>query len=198
MLSFSLLLPLLAAVFAYQGPAKAPAATASIAPAPAAAPKAAPIPWSATRRLTLADFQGQPTPKDKLAALTAADIKAGAACRDYVFSGTVEATFDPNLSWFRDPKNSTEALLRHEQLHFDITEVYARKLRQKLTVFKVKADCNKLQPAFDNLTRAVYSEWEREESRYDQETNHGLNTAKQGYWERQVQIKLDQLKAYAL
>jgi hypothetical protein len=186
MFSFSLLLPLLVAVFTEPGPA------------PKAAPLAAPIAWSATRPLTLADFQGRPSAKDRLAALTAADIKAGAACRDYVFSGTVEATFDPNTSWFRDPKNATESLLRHEQLHFDITEVYARKLRQKLTVFKVKADCNKLQPAFDNLTKIVYSEWGREESRYDQETNHGLNAAKQAYWERQTKLKLDQLKEFAL
>ena len=185
-------MPLLVAVVAPHNPAPAAKITAPVAP------KAEPIVWSATRRLTIADFQGKATPKEKLAALTAADIKAGAACRDYVFTGKVEATFDPGASWFRDPQNSTEALLRHEQLHFDITELYARKLRQKLTVFKMKVDCNKLQPAFDNLTRGVYAEWGREESRYDQETNHGLNTAKQGYWERQVQIKLDQLKEFAI
>ena len=155
------------------------------------------IPWSAARPLTLADFRGRPGPAERLAALTSADIRAGAACRDFVFTGTVQATFDPNTSWFRNAKTATPALLRHEQLHFDLTEVYARLLRQKLVVFQAKANCLKLQPAFDNLTKGVYAEWGREQNRYDQETNHGLNAARQGYWEKQTQVRLAQLQAFA-
>ena len=67
-----------------------------------------------------------------------------------VFGSTAQATFDPNTSWVRNPKTASEALLRHEQLHFDITEVYARLMRQKLALFAPKADCGKLQPAFNN------------------------------------------------
>jgi hypothetical protein len=134
MLSF--LTSFLAAVALLQGPAAKPGQTA-----PAAAPApAAPIVWSANRPLTVADFQSRPKPYEKLAALTTTDIKAGAACRDFVFSGTVQATFDPNASWFRDTKNFSPQLLRHEQLHFDLTEVYARVLRQKLAIFQTKVN----------------------------------------------------------
>ncbi|MCC3152347.1 DUF922 domain-containing protein [Hymenobacter sp. BT770] len=191
MLSF--LTSLLAAATLFQGPAAKPA---QAAPA-AAKPAAAPIAWSANRPLTVADFLSRPKPYERLAALTTTDIKAGAACRDFVFTGTVQATFDPNTSWFRDPKNFTPALLRHEQMHFDLTEVYARIMRQKLVVFQAKVDCNKLQPAFNNLTKSVYAEWDREQNRYDAETNHGLNAAKQAYWEKQTQTKLAQLEAFA-
>ena len=183
-----------------QGPVAKPgqgAASAYGTGTQAAKPAAAPIPWSATRRLTVEDFQSRPKSYEKLAALTTTDIKAGAACRDFVFTGTVQATFDPASSWFRDPKNFTPQLLRHEQLHFDITEVYARIMRQKLVVFQAKADCAKLQPAFSNLTKAVYAEWDREQNRFDAETNHGLNAVKQDYWEKQTQIKLAQLQAFA-
>ena len=172
-----------------QGPAAKPRPVAA-APAPV-------VPWSAARPLTLADFQGRPGPAERLAALTSADIRAGAACKDFVFTGTVQATFDPNTSWVRDAKTATPALLRHEQLHFDLTEVYARLLRQKLVVFQAKADCLKLQPAFNNLTKGVYAEWGREQNRYDQETNHGLNAARQAYWEKQTQVRLAQLQAFA-
>jgi hypothetical protein len=175
-----------------QGPAPKQGPAASTKPA-----AAAPIPWSANRPLTTADFQAGPRPNDRLAAMTSTDIKAGAACRDFVFTGTVEATFDPATSWFRDPKTSSPALLRHEQTHFDITEVYARIMRQKLTVFQAKVDCNKLQPAFNNFTKAIYAEWDREQNRYDQETNHGLNAARQAYWEKQTQLRLTQLEAFA-
>ena len=146
----------------------------------------------------MADFQGHPGPSDRLAALTSADIKSNAACRDFVFSATVTATFDPNTSWFQNPKTASEALLRHEQLHFDITEAYGRIMRQKLVAFAAKADCNKLQPAFNNVTKAVYAAWDNEQNRYDQETGHGLNAVRQAAWEKQTQLKLEQLKAFVV
>jgi len=176
-----------------QGPAT-PARPAA-APGPAAA---APIAWSATRPLTMADFRGKPNQLyAQYPALTSADIKAGAACRDYVFSGTVQALFDPNTSWFREPGKASAALLRHEQTHFDLTEVYARILRQKLLVFGAKANCEKLQPSFNNLTKVVYAAWAKEEARYDAETKHGLNEAQQAAWEKQTQVRLEQLAAFA-
>ena len=166
------------------------------APAPKPAP-AEPIVWSAARPLTPADFQGRAAPGEPMAALTSTDMNASAACRDFVFTGTVRAVFNPSKSWIRNPKTITPALLAHEQLHFDLAELHARRLRQKLALFKLKADCNKLQPAFDNLTKPAYNEWYREDAKYDQETNHGLNAAKQAYWAEQVRQKLEQLQEFA-
>ena len=193
MLSF--IAPLLMAAVLWQGPAPKPRpASSAVVGKPAPAPS---IEWSATRLLTPADFQAHAPAGEPLAALSSTDIRAGAACRDYVFSGSVKATFDPTTSWLRDAKNVSAALLRHEQLHFDLTEIHARLLRQKMVAFQAKADCEKLQPAFDNLTKPMYTVWNREENRYDQETNHGLNAVRQAYWEKQVQLRLEQLKAFA-
>ena len=191
-----MLMPLLLAAALLQGPAAKPRATTAN-PAPAAARSAAPIVWSAARPLTVADFHSRPNPSERLAALTSTNIKAGAACRDFVFSGTVEATFEPSASWVRSPATMPAALLRHEQMHFDLTEVHARRLRQKLVAFQARANCEKLQPAFDNLTKPLYTEWDRDQNRYDQETNHGLNVVRQAEWEKQTQIRLEQLKAFA-
>lgn len=193
--SFAPLLTLFLASFLSQGPAK-PAAKSVPAAAAAPAARPAPIVWSAARPLTLEDFKSRPTPRDKMAASTMSDIKAKIGCTDFVFTATVQATFIPDESWVREPRLGA-VLLAHEQLHFDITELYARKLRQKIDVFRLKADCNKLQPAFNNLTSGVYAEWQREQARYDQETGHGTNAAKQGYWERQVKLKLAQFQAFA-
>jgi len=195
MLSF--LTSFLVAAGLLQGPAAKPGRAIIPAAQPAKPAAVMPIPWSASRPLTVADFMARPKPYEQLAALTSTDIKAGASCTNFVFTGTVQATFDPNSSWFRDPKNFTPTLLRHEQMHFDITEVYARIMRQKLVVFQARVDCTKLQPAFNNLTKGVYAEWDREQNRYDQETNHGLNTVRQAYWEKQTQLKLAQLEAFA-
>ena len=97
----------------------------------------------------------------------------------------------------RNPQKASEALLRHEQLHFDITEAYARVMRQKLQLFAARANCEKLQPAFNNTTKLVYADWDREQNRYDQETNHGLNAVRQAAWEKQTAAKLDMLKPFA-
>ena len=194
MLSFLTLLLLLLAAVPPQGPGGRPAPPAAAKPAPAPAPL---ISWSATRPLTVADYLGRPAPGERLAGLTSTNIKAGAACRDFVFSGTVQATFDPNTSWFRDAKNAPATLLRHEQLHFDLTEVYARVMRQRMVTFQARANCLKLQPAFNNFTKLVYAEWDREQNRYDQDTNHGLNAPRQVFWEKQIQLRLEQLKAFA-
>ena len=188
----SFFFPLLLLAGMLQAPAlrQAPAAK----PVPAAAPL---ISWSAVRRLTMTDFQARAPMGDPLASSTSSNIKADAACKDYVFSSSVTATFDPNTSWFRNPQKASEALLRHEQLHFDITEVYARIMRQKLQLFSAKANCEKLQPGFNNTTKLVYAAWDHEQNRYDQETNHGLNAVRQAAWEKQTAAKLEMLKPFA-
>nr|GFD16070.1 hypothetical protein [Tanacetum cinerariifolium] len=89
----------------------------------------------------------------------------------------------------------TAKLLRHEQLHFDITEVYARRLRQKLA--GVRIPCAELGPTFERLSKGVYADWEKAEDQYDRDTNHGLKPAQQTQWEAQVQQQLQELAAFA-
>jgi len=183
---FSFLLPLLALIPAVGPPI--PVQQTPVAPAER-------IAWSAARPLTWADFKARPLATEQLAALTSATIDVQVGCKDYVFAAQVNAVFIPSESWVRDAKKASANLLRHEQLHFDITELHARMLRQKLTV--VKLDCEHLQPAFRNLSTAAFAAWKREESRYDGETNNGLNEVKQKFWETQIQQRLALLDKFA-
>ncbi|GGF23767.1 DUF922 domain-containing protein [Hymenobacter cavernae] len=187
---FSFLTPLLLASHLFQGPGQGTQATAANDATPGT------FTWSANRPLTWADFKSKPTPSDRLAALTSANIDVQAACQDFKFASTVRAIFIPTESWVRDPSKATPNLLRHEQLHFDITELYARKLRQKISL--AKFDCEHLQPRFKNMSNAVFAEWQREEARYDQETNHGLTTDRQRGWEVNIQNQLNQLAQFAV
>jgi hypothetical protein len=86
--------------------------------------------------------------------------------------------------------------LKHEQIHFDICELYARKLRQKFTetnFAKVKS--------LDNETTKMYtkisSELFKEEEKYDKDTEHGLNSAKQKIWDADIKAKLKELEAFS-
>ena len=151
--------------------------------------------WSAGRPLVLADFEGRPRPGEAHAALTSATMVAKVACRSNQFSGSVQAAFDPTRSWVRDPTTMTPRLLHHEQLHFDITEMYARRLRQKLTSANIP--CAQLGPAFERLSQGVYADWEKAESQYDIATNHGLKPVQQAQWDAQVQQQLKELAEFA-
>jgi hypothetical protein len=185
---FSFLLPLL---LLFQS-AAAPRQTT---PAPAAKPAKETLGWSANRPLTWADFKARPMGTDRLKALTSANIDVQVACKDFVFSSTVTAVFLPQESWVQDAGKASANLLRHEQLHFDITELHARLLRQKLST--IKLDCQHLNPAFSTLTKNYFAAWQREETRYDVESNHGLNQEKQQFWETQVKQRLALLESFA-
>lgn len=180
-----LLLPVLLLLPSFSAPPQAPASSTP--------PET--IAWSAQRPLTWADFKARPQATERLAALTSGNIDVQVGCKDFVFSSTVRAVFLPQESWVRDPAKASASLLRHEQLHFDITELHARMLRQKLNT--VKLNCERLQPAFGTLTKTYFAAWQREEGRYDQETNHGLNAEKQKFWEMQVQQRLALLSSFA-
>ena len=152
------------------------------------------IPWSADRPLTVADFRGRPQPTAGHAALTSADINTGANCRGNVFSGSARASFSPARSWVRDPARMTPALLRHEQLHFDMAEVYARRLRQQLAA--IHTPCSQLGNTFDQVSQAAYAAWEKAQKDYDRDTNHGLLPELQARWEAQVHQQLAELVAF--
>jgi hypothetical protein len=153
------------------------------------------IRWSASRQLTVTDFKGRPKPNQGHAALTSANINTGATCRGNVFAGTAQASFDPASSWVREPGTMTPALLRHEQLHFDIAEVYARRLRQQLGA--MHTTCSELGTTFDRISQAAYAAWQQAEDSYDRDTNHGLQHERQAQWEAQVRQQLQELAAFA-
>ena len=55
----------------------------------------------------------------------------------------IEAEFSKKESvkvmWRLEAANDVDEALRHEQIHFDITELYARKLRKNISVLINKA-----------------------------------------------------------
>jgi hypothetical protein len=67
-------------------------------------------------------------------------------------------------------------LLRHEQYHFNLAGVMATKATT------AQGSRPTRQADFDRLMAAA----NRHSSRYDSETNHGLNTAQQSTWESTI------------
>src|SRR5579871_6965376 len=93
------------------------------------------IAWDSATRLTWADFRGKADNNSSFSASTASGIVYKFSMDGEGYSDSITAVFYPNESWvrIRDDK-----YLIHEQGHFDITEIFARKLRKRLLEFVPK------------------------------------------------------------
>ncbi len=142
--------------------------------------------WDAKRKLTWADFKGEPKSKQSVAALTASGIS-------YQFStdwknGQMEVDFEvtayfyPEKSWYW-PELSDAVILGHEQLHFDISEVFARKMRDLLANTKFS---NNIKTEVSKIYSQVLKELDQFQNQYDKETNFSRNREQQLLWNQKV------------
>lgn len=154
------------------------------------------IQWSEERKLTWNDFKG--TPK------TGTDVAAETACefgfeyyRLSIFHKAkfvMRSAFNCELSWVRpDQKRRTE-LLQHEQSHFDLCELYTRKLRQKLQDSKMTAA--KLKRESSGIFQEIYHAYQLRQQQYDHETDFSKDLEKEAEWSATIHSELSQLAAY--
>lgn len=150
------------------------------------------IDWSADRKLTWEDFQGMPESGSDRAALSAIMINVDFSYSGSGFKWTITCRFNKKKSWGR---TKTEYILSHEQAHFDITEIHARKLHQRLKEYKYN------QGTFQKDLQAIYQQIVKEEnemqSKYDSETSHSINKEKQAEWLTKVKALLEETKRFA-
>jgi hypothetical protein len=148
--------------------------------------------WSETRRLTWDDFKGNPEVANTHHALTAANLAVDAGCANSKITYDVKCVFLPEESWSKN-KNSA-ALLKHEQLHFDLTEVHARLLRKNLKT--LGNDCSNLKINLSAKVSAAFTEWKAEQNMFDESSNHGLNKEQEIIWEKNINQRLIELQNY--
>lgn len=153
------------------------------------------IEWSLERKLTWEDFKGVPNLKENpdTLALTSSgfgyETGVGMFKKGEIF---VQSVFYTNQSWFV-PEGETDYVLRHEQIHFDITEIFSRKLRKELVEAKVTStNFITAKPIFDR----VFNEMRNRQKRYDQETVRGEKKETQEYWEAIIELELAKYEFY--
>ena len=184
------------------------AGCASSAPpsAPAASPSgarpeagAAEIRWSGDRRLRWSDFLGPPPAESAEAARTVYLLSYQSQCRGQEFQFSVAALFLPRQSWVR-PRvlasvNERGRVLGHEQTHFDLTEIYARRMRRYFA--ELYNPCGLVEDGVKTSVDRFVREEAQAQRRYDQETRYGLEMIPQQRWDREVVEMLVSLAAYA-
>ena len=102
---------------------------------------------------------------------------------------TIAAWFIPARSWV---KSKSDHGLRHEQYHFNLAELYARKIRRILinTTFTMKNYKRDIADLFLNF----HNKYRSEQKRYDEETLHSRDKSKQIDWMDSID---DEMKALA-
>lgn len=104
----------------------------------------------------------------------------------------VEAFFYPEHSWVLE---KSEKLLAHEQLHFDISELFARKLRKAMQEFHPK-EHKDLKKSLQKLYEDIEQQRKAMQEQYDRETGHSENVAAQEQWEQKVAEELLKMRDY--
>jgi len=174
------------------------------------------IQWSLQRRLTKDDFKGRVPLNAPSASMSWIHIETEWACEDGTLVATARATFDPSQSWWRSTRgsvwggsgeriSSTQVqqdarrsaleldmqLLEHEQIHFDIAEATARKIRARFAQFKnACAEAGGTEPIQQMVTEAD-RELQEEQQRFDRETGNGVNPRAQDQWKQRVRALLN-------
>ena len=143
------------------------------------------VPWSPEQKLSWQDFRGTQT-NTRAAAVTASGIS-------YSFSSLVKgnevkvdfeigAYFYPDRSWYR-PEDCDSVILGHEQLHFDISELYSRKMRKRLEETKFT---NNVKAEIKKIYGEITTELNDFQNRYDDETNFSRNREQQLLWNDKI------------
>ncbi|HRH66252.1 MAG TPA: hypothetical protein PLU53_08145, partial [Bacteroidia bacterium] len=154
--------------------------------------------WSEAYRLNWEDFK---SPVDRNSPFSAQshclfDYKAVPSFNNQVMVLTISlfACFAKKSSWVQADKKQ-ESLLAHEQLHFDICELYIRQLRKKISGIKLdilEAD-NQLKVLFEEAWKG----YQEAQNLYDEETEHGIIADKQESWAVKISAQLSNLKEFA-
>ena len=104
----------------------------------------------------------------------------------------VLTTLRKRSSWVRD--TTDRHLLEHERIHFDIAELYARKLREQFRRLNVNhATLKDAYARADSLFKAGG----HCQDQYDQETFYGRSSTKQQQWKQQIDTKLKKLDEFS-
>ncbi len=150
------------------------------------------IVWNEDASLRWNNFNGVPN-DTVLAAVTYCSIDTQIRIKGEDISIDVRAIFYTDSSWYNKSKIH-ELTLVHEQGHFDIAELYARKLR-KLIAEKIVSGKD-YRNSFQNLYDENYEAYYDEQLQYDSETLHGTIQKTQYLWIARIVDALTQLNDY--
>ena len=140
--------------------------------------------WNNDTPLKYEDFKGVRN-SDSLYAATMSGIGYRTEIKGDSLWLIFNAKFDRDSSWMTI---KAESLLKHEQLHFDITELslryfYLKSRNLKLYRSRIQIQLDSVYNASDNINNSL-------QSKYDDDTDHGTDSAQQQKWQNYIEEEL--------
>jgi hypothetical protein len=154
--------------------------------------------WSPGAKLEWEDFQGIPDSVSTAKVSTQTAMNYEYKLQKDAIQVEAVCYFDRKLSWVSAKKTAqTAQQLKHEQLHFDMAELMARKIRKELSVYTSK-DIPATQAYIDKMNAQYFeTELKTMATAYDTETNHGATDSKQKKWDTKIAGELKKFEAFA-
>jgi len=152
------------------------------------------IKWCEGHQLEWKDFKGRVPVTSSNAAQTAYEVGFDVNMVGNRFEFVVTCNFLPHKSWVRK-KDANDHILRHEQLHFDIAEIYARKMRKELNEADITV--RNLQSKADKIYEKNWNALTKMQRDYDRETNHSIKKQEQADWDKKIMRMLKENQKYA-
>jgi hypothetical protein len=153
------------------------------------------IVWQENRPLTWGDFKGKPAKRFSAASTNYDIIKTVQAVNSDSAKATIQAIFFCKKSWKKESWIDSTILV-HEQKHFDIVELYARKLRKLLLENKYTSEAD-LKAKSDSLYAIIDKEMDVYQDKYDDETDGSMNGEQQRVWCKKIINEVRALDKYA-
>ena len=156
------------------------------------------ISWSSTNKVTWDDFKAPTKQHEDVIAVTASGLSFHYSTKRYS-TGRIEYNFDvtahfyPEKSWYVKA-HVTDITLAHERLHFDITELHARKFRKMVESTNFS---NNIDAEMDAINIKLNEALSKMQHKYDLETNHSRNGDKQVVWQNFIKEELQKMKPYS-
>lgn len=155
--------------------------------------------WSSDRKLVWEDFKAERSPYGNIEGIAAAT-----QCGIYFETNRitnfkkpkffVRTVFDAKKSWVGESGRTSAEVLQHEQKHFDLCEIYARRLYKELMAANITVYT--LEQA-NSIYKKVFDEYNDRQYNYDVETNHSTIASEQERWNKVIEEELNALSAYA-
>jgi hypothetical protein len=151
------------------------------------------IVWSKDRKLTWDDYKGK-VQRRFAAASTVYSLGRKVLLEDNKPVARIQAYFYCNDSW-RNVDWISESVLAHEQKHFDIVELFCRKIRKQITEMTFK-DLKDAEVKVDSLYEIYNKEMDVYQDKYDDESNGSMDSAGQKKWVSKINSELKALDKY--
>jgi hypothetical protein len=151
--------------------------------------------WSSCYKLKVEDFKGQLDSTSEFDAISSIKIDYDITQQSFgKITGLKAFCFFKKSE--SKAKNMDSTLLTHEQIHFNIAELYTRKLRKNFSEYlklKKSLSLDEAQTIYFNIK----NEYKKITEQYDLETDYSKNRIFQKKWTSMINTKLLLLKQYS-